>query len=82
MPDPIPVVVLARLAVASNQQGVGLGTSLLQDAIVRSVAAATSVGMRAMLVHALTERRDGSIRGSASSKRRPAAWPTSRRSPI
>jgi len=55
MPDPIPVVVLARLAVDVSHQGAGLGTSLLQDAIRRSVAAAQSVGMRAMLVHALTE---------------------------
>ena len=55
MPDPIPVVILARLAVSTSHQGVGLGTSLLQDAVIRSVAAALSVGMRAMVVHALTE---------------------------
>ena len=55
MPDPIPVVVLARLAVSTAHQGAGLGTSLLQDAVLRSVAAATSVGMRAIVVHALTE---------------------------
>jgi len=55
MPDPIPVVVLARLAVSRQHQGAGLGTSLLQDAIRRSLAAAMSVGMRAMIVHALTE---------------------------
>jgi len=53
MPDPIPVVVLARLAVSADHQKAGLGISLLQDAVVRSVAAATSVGMRAMIIHAL-----------------------------
>ncbi len=55
MPDPIPVVVLARLAVDTRHQKSGLGRSLLQDAIVRSVSAATTVDMRAMIIHALTE---------------------------
>ena len=53
VPDPIPVVILARLAVSTEHQGARLGTSLFQDAVVRSVAAATSVGMRAMIIHAL-----------------------------
>jgi GNAT superfamily N-acetyltransferase len=53
MPLPIPVVVLARLAVDRPHQGLGLGSSLLRDAIVRSVAAASEIGLRAMLVHAL-----------------------------
>lgn len=49
---PIPVVLLARLAVDTAHQGQGLGRSLLRDAMVRSLAAADNIGLRAMLVHA------------------------------
>jgi len=49
---PIPVVLLARLAVDKNHQGHGLGTSLLQDAVLRSLQAAEFIGARAMLIHA------------------------------
>ena len=49
---PIPVVLLARLAVDRNHQHVGVGRSLLQDAVLRSVQAADSIGVRAMLIHA------------------------------
>lgn len=56
MPEPIPVVLLGRLAVDRKQQGHGLGANLLRDAITRTVAAAEIVGIRALLVHALHER--------------------------
>jgi len=55
MPDPIPVLILARLAVDNQWQGHGLGASLLQDAVLRSKAAAEHIGARALLVHALSE---------------------------
>jgi GNAT superfamily N-acetyltransferase len=53
MPDPVPVILLSRLAVDRKEQGSGLGKNLLRDAIARSVAAAEIVGVRALLVHAL-----------------------------
>jgi GNAT superfamily N-acetyltransferase len=56
MPDPIPVMVLGRLAVDRAFQGLGLGQDLLRDAIFRTLAAADLVGIRAMVVHALNDR--------------------------
>lgn len=56
MPDPIPVMVLARLAVDRQAQGIKLGASLLQDAVNRVVVVSQSVGVRALLVHALDDR--------------------------
>jgi len=53
---PIPVILLARLAVDRNHQGGGVGRSLLQDAALRCLQAADAVGVRAMLVHAKHER--------------------------
>jgi GNAT superfamily N-acetyltransferase len=53
MPEPVPVILLSRLAVAVRDQGRGLGASLLQDAVLRSAAAADLVSVRALLVHAL-----------------------------
>lgn len=50
---PIPAVLLARLAVDRSVQGRGLGTLLLLDAMARTAAAAETVGIRALLVHAL-----------------------------
>jgi GNAT superfamily N-acetyltransferase len=50
---PIGVVVLGRLAVDRAQQGKGLGTSLLQDALLRAEQAAETVGVRAVLVQAI-----------------------------
>jgi len=49
---PIPVILLARLAVDSAEQGHGLGAALLKDALLRTVQAAEIAGLRAMLVHA------------------------------
>lgn len=55
MPDPIPVVVLGRLAVDRSLQGSGMGRALVRDACLRVVAAADAIGIRGMLVHALSE---------------------------
>lgn len=54
MPDPIPVTVLGRLAIDRSAQGKGLGTAILQDAIVRAAQAAQIVGARGLLVHAIS----------------------------
>jgi len=53
---PIPVVLLARLAVDKTEQNAGLGKGLLQDALLRIVNAADSIGVRAVLVHAKDEK--------------------------
>jgi GNAT superfamily N-acetyltransferase len=55
MPDPVPVVVLGRLAVATSHHGRGLGRALFQDAAVRVIHAADAIGIRGMVVHALSE---------------------------
>jgi GNAT superfamily N-acetyltransferase len=52
MPDPIPVVVLARLAVCRSQQGKGLARALLADAFERVLLASEQIGVRGILVHA------------------------------
>ena len=52
MPDPIPAMLLARLAVDRNSQGQQLGANLLRDAIRRTLAAAEIAGIRVLLVHA------------------------------
>ena len=56
MPDPVPVMVLARLAVDRRAQGLHLGAALLQDAVSRAVAVSRNAGVRALLVHALHEK--------------------------
>lgn len=56
MPDPVPVMVLARLAVDRRVQGGRVGAALLQDAVLRSQGVARNAGVRALLVHALHER--------------------------
>ena len=55
MPDPIPVMVIGRLAVDYNWQSQGIGRALLRDAVLRTLQAATIAGIRAILVHALNE---------------------------
>lgn len=55
MPDPIPVVILARLAVDRAYQGRGLGRALFRDAALRIVNAADAIGIRGVLVHAISE---------------------------
>jgi GNAT superfamily N-acetyltransferase len=55
MPDPIPVMVIGRLAVDSHWQGKGIGRALLREAILRTLQAAEIAGIRAILVHAISE---------------------------
>ncbi len=54
-PNPIPVVVLARLAVDSDWQGRGLGRALFRDAARRVANAADAIGIRGIVVHAISE---------------------------
>jgi GNAT superfamily N-acetyltransferase len=49
---PVPIILLARLAVDHTEQGKGLGVALLKDALLRAAQAADIVGCRAVLVHA------------------------------
>lgn len=55
MPEPIPVVVLARLAVDSTQQGRGMGRAMFRDAARRVAQAADAIGIRGIIVHAISE---------------------------
>ena len=52
---PIPMILLARLAVDKNQKGKGLGKALMRDALLRAVRASEIAGLRAFLVHAKDE---------------------------
>jgi uncharacterized protein (DUF1778 family)/GNAT superfamily N-acetyltransferase len=55
MPNPVPVMVLGRLAIDLHFQGRGLGRALLRDAVLRTMQAADIAGIRAILVHAISE---------------------------
>ena len=55
MPDPIPVIVLGRLAIDERWQHAGLGRSLLRDAILRTLSVSQQAGVKALLVHTLSE---------------------------
>ena len=54
MPNPVPVVLIGRLAIDRTWQGRGLGADLLRDAVLRVVAAGDTIGIRAVLVHAIS----------------------------
>lgn len=58
-PDPVPAVLLGRLAVDVKAQGTGLGRLLVRDAILSTLAAADRIGVRILLVHALHEDAAG-----------------------
>lgn len=49
---PVPVMILARLAVDRSHQGAGLGAALLKDALLRTLQAADIAGIRTLIVHA------------------------------
>jgi len=55
MPEPIPVIMLGRLAIDQNYQGKRLGAGLLKDAMVRTLAVTSTIGARGLLVHAISE---------------------------
>ncbi|HEX4232478.1 MAG TPA: GNAT family N-acetyltransferase [Bryobacteraceae bacterium] len=55
MPDPIPVVVLGRLAVDRSRQRQGLGRALFRDAAHRAANAAGTIGIPGIVVHAISE---------------------------
>ena len=55
MPDPIPVMIIGRLAVDQNWQGKRIGKALLRDAILRTLQASEIAGIRAILVEAISE---------------------------
>jgi GNAT superfamily N-acetyltransferase len=67
MTEPIPVMLLGRLAVDREWQGRGVGRGLLKDAVLRTLRAARIAGIRALLVHAIDAeaaefyRRHGSV---------------------
>ena len=55
MPNPVPVIVLGRLAVATSHHGRGIGRGMFQDAARRVVATADTIGIRGMIVHAISD---------------------------
>lgn len=55
MPDPIPVAVLGRLAIDQGYQGRGIGRALVRDAGLRLLSAAEILGIRGVLVHAISD---------------------------
>jgi GNAT superfamily N-acetyltransferase len=57
--DPIPVILLARLALDVSLQGKGIGQALLMDALLRAAPAAGTIGARALLVHAQDDQAKG-----------------------
>jgi GNAT superfamily N-acetyltransferase len=56
MPDPVPVMIIGRLAVHKDSQGRRIGPGLLRDAVLRTLQAANIAGVRAILVHAISEQ--------------------------
>ena len=55
MPDPIPVVILGRLAIDQSEQAKGMWRALVCDACLRVIAAADVIGILGMVVHTLSE---------------------------
>jgi predicted N-acetyltransferase YhbS len=55
MPDPLPVLLLGRLAVDKRYHNQGIGQALLRDAMLRAVSVASNAGVFALLVHALSD---------------------------
>lgn len=55
MPDPLPMAILGRLAIDSAFQGRGLGRALFRDAALRILSAADAIGIRGLIVHAISD---------------------------
>ena len=73
MPDPLPVMLLGRLAVDQRYHNLGIGQALLRDAMIRAVSVARDTGVFAVLVHAISEpaRRFYLLRGFVESPLQP-----------
>lgn len=56
MPDPLPVLLLGRLAVDKHYHNQGIGQALLRDAMLRAVSVSGDAGVFAILVHALSDQ--------------------------
>lgn len=56
MPNPLPVLLVGRLAIDKNYHNQGFGSALLRDAMIRAVGVASDAGVFAILVHALSEQ--------------------------
>lgn len=76
MPDPLPVILLGRLAIDKNYHNQGLGSALLRDAMIRAVSVADEMGVFAILVHALSEqaKRFYASRGFVESPLQPMTY--------
>ena len=70
MPNPVPAALLGRLAVDQGWQGNGLGAALLRDAVLRVIGAAETIGVRALLVHAISDEAKAFYNTGASGPRR------------
>ncbi len=55
MPDPVPVMIIGRLATDQSLQGQGTGRALLRDAVMRTLQVSDIAGIRAVLVHAISD---------------------------
>jgi len=55
IPDPLPVIVLGRLAVHTDWSSRGIGRGMLKDAVLRAIHASALIGVRALLCHAIDE---------------------------
>ncbi len=73
MPDPLPVLLLGRMAIDRRFQNMGLGQALLRDALIRAVHVSGDAGVFAILVHAISEpaKRFYLSRGFVQSPLRP-----------
>lgn len=58
MSDPIPALILGRLAVDRGCQGAGIGQGLLKDAVARSINVSKQIGARVLIVHALSNKAE------------------------
>lgn len=59
MPDPLPMILMGRLAVDQRYKGQGLGTALLKDSVLRAQSALEIIGVRGLLVHARHDQAKG-----------------------
>lgn len=69
MPDPIPMLLLGRLAVDRGLQGSGVGSSLLRDAVIRAEQTAVDVGVRGLWRMRFQRKQSGSMLGGTSASR-------------